>query len=316
MNVQSAASLKSAAQPKHPWPTAPKSRKPVAVDPCRAADRRRHAQFDRGRDRIRDRAHRAQPDDPRGARLSRRFVRPLFAQAHRPLLFGDAAGGAARLPAIDHAAGRRLPDERHLSDRRLHRPSARPVRPCRFFTTAKSSPYIQAFGHHDDIGGRVPGSMPGTAQSPCSRKASRCRRSALQRGRAERGSLQDHPPQHARAGNSLRRPRQRNPGLHHGRAAHGRTVPALRRETVEACFQSIIEKCRDTFRNELMPKIADGEYKWHDYVERDVGGRDQAAQDRAEDDQDAGRWCSTSPAPTRSPTVRSTGRPTMPTASF
>ena len=23
--------------------------------------------------------------------------------------------------------------------------------------------YIQAFGHHDDIGGRVPGSMPGTA---------------------------------------------------------------------------------------------------------------------------------------------------------
>jgi len=25
--------------------------------------------------------------------------------------------------------------------------------------------YIQAFGHHDDIGGRVPGSMPGTARS-------------------------------------------------------------------------------------------------------------------------------------------------------
>jgi N-methylhydantoinase B len=23
--------------------------------------------------------------------------------------------------------------------------------------------YIQAFGHHDDVGGRVPGSMPGTA---------------------------------------------------------------------------------------------------------------------------------------------------------
>jgi N-methylhydantoinase B len=25
--------------------------------------------------------------------------------------------------------------------------------------------YIQAFGHHDDIGGRVPGSMPGTART-------------------------------------------------------------------------------------------------------------------------------------------------------
>ena len=37
--------------------------------------------------------------------------------------------------------------------------------------------FIQAFGHHDDIGGRVPGSMPGTADA-CSRKASRSRRSS------------------------------------------------------------------------------------------------------------------------------------------
>ena len=44
-------------------------------------------------------------------------------------------------------------------------------------------------------------------------------------------------------------------------------------ETVEACFQAIIEKCRDTFRDELMPKIADGEYVWHDYVEREIEGK-------------------------------------------
>jgi len=42
--------------------------------------------------------------------------------------------------------------------------------------------------------------------------------------------------------------------------------------TVEACFQAIIEKCRNTFRDELMPKIADGEYVWHDYVEREIEG--------------------------------------------
>ena len=93
----------------------------------RAADRRGHAQFDRGRDRIRHRAHRALADDPRGARLSRRPVRPLLPQAHRPLLFGDAERGGARFSARDHAAGRRVPDERHLSDRRQHRPSARPL---------------------------------------------------------------------------------------------------------------------------------------------------------------------------------------------
>jgi N-methylhydantoinase B len=43
-------------------------------------------------------------------------------------------------------------------------------------------------------------------------------------------------------------------------------------QTIEACFQAIIEKCRNTFRHELMPKIADGDYKWHDYIEREVDG--------------------------------------------
>jgi N-methylhydantoinase B len=41
------------------------------------------------------------------------------------------------------------------------------------------------------------------------------------------------------------------------------------RDTVEACFQAILDKCRDIFRNELLPKIADGEYRWEDYVEHD-----------------------------------------------
>jgi N-methylhydantoinase B len=41
------------------------------------------------------------------------------------------------------------------------------------------------------------------------------------------------------------------------------------RETVEACFQAILDKCRDIFRRELLPKIADGEYHWEDYVEHD-----------------------------------------------
>ena len=41
------------------------------------------------------------------------------------------------------------------------------------------------------------------------------------------------------------------------------------RETVEACFQAILDTCRDIFRHELLPKIADGEYRWEDYVEHD-----------------------------------------------
>jgi N-methylhydantoinase B len=38
---------------------------------------------------------------------------------------------------------------------------------------------------------------------------------------------------------------------------------------VEACFQAILDKCSNTFRDELLPKIADGEYVWEDYVEHD-----------------------------------------------
>ena len=93
----------------------------------RPADRRRHAQLDRGRDRIRHRAHGALADDPRSARLSRRAVRSLLPQAHRAILFGNAQRGSARLPARDHEAGRRLPDERHLPHRGLDRPFAGPV---------------------------------------------------------------------------------------------------------------------------------------------------------------------------------------------
>jgi N-methylhydantoinase B len=40
-------------------------------------------------------------------------------------------------------------------------------------------------------------------------------------------------------------------------------------EQVEACFQAVLDKCRDIYRQELLPKIADGEYAWEDYVEHD-----------------------------------------------
>ena len=81
--------------------------------------------------------------------------------------------------------------------------------------------------------------------------------------------------------------------------------------TVEACFQAILDKCRDIFRNELLPKIADGEYAWEDYVEHD-GVTDPKLHKLAHQDDQARASASrsTSPAPTRSRPGRSTGRPT------
>ena len=88
------------------------------------------------------------------------------------------------------------------------------------------------------------------------------------------------------------------------------------RETVEACFDAIVDKTTETYRREILAKIPDGEYVWEDYAEHD--GVDDAAAARAADhaDQDArttaGR--STSPAPRRRPRARSTTAATTPTA--
>lgn len=128
--------------------------------------------------------------------------------------------------------------------------------------------YIQAFGHHDDIGGRVPGSMPGTATSvfeeglaiPPIRYYSEGRRNdevltIIRRNTRVPDMLAadlDSEIQACLMG------AKRMEGL----------FRSFGRETVESAFETIIQRCRDTFRNELLPKIADGTYHWEDYIER------------------------------------------------
>ncbi len=129
--------------------------------------------------------------------------------------------------------------------------------------------FVQAFGHHDDIGGKVPGSMPGDAIS------------CFEEG------LMIPPIKLLEAG--VRNEAafaiiKRNTRLPDGVAAdidseiNACLMGARRledmfrrfgRATMEACFQTIIEQCRDVFLNELLPKIPDGEYSFEDYVEHD-----------------------------------------------
>ena len=129
--------------------------------------------------------------------------------------------------------------------------------------------YIQAFGHHDDIGGRVPGSMPGTARSVF-----------------EEGLL--IPPirlyrQGVRNDDAFRiiKRNTRVPDMLAadldsevqaclmGARRMSELFERFGRETVEGCFQAILDKCRDMYRNGLLPKIADGTYRWEDYIEHD-----------------------------------------------
>ena len=129
--------------------------------------------------------------------------------------------------------------------------------------------YIQAFGHHDDIGGKVPGSMPGSAVS------------VFDEG------LMIPPVKLYSAGvrndeafkiirRNTRVPEMLEADLDSEMQAiamgAGRMAELFQRfgtETVEACFQAILDKCANIYRDELLAKIPDGDYRWEDYVEHD-----------------------------------------------
>lgn len=128
--------------------------------------------------------------------------------------------------------------------------------------------YIQAFGHHDDIGGRVPGSMPGSAESvfeeglavPPIRFYSEGRRNEevatiIRRNTRLPDILEADLDSEIQAALM-------------GARRMAELFARFGRQTVEDAFEVIIQRCRDTFRNELLVKIADGTYSWEDYIER------------------------------------------------
>jgi N-methylhydantoinase B len=129
--------------------------------------------------------------------------------------------------------------------------------------------YIQAFGHHDDVGGKVPGSMPGTAAT------------VFEEGIAiPPVRIYDQGVKNEAVFTIIKRntrvPEMLSADLDSEVQAclmGARRMQGLferfGKDQVEACFQAILDKCCDIYRNELLSKIADGEYSWEDYVEHD-----------------------------------------------
>ncbi len=129
--------------------------------------------------------------------------------------------------------------------------------------------FVQAFGHHDDIGGMVPGSMPAHATS------------AYQEGlmippvRLYHRGVRNDDLYRVIVRNS-RTPESFAGDLDSEVAACRMGARRLQRlfdthgqETVEACFDAIIRRCADTFRREILPRIPDGVYEFEDYIEHD-----------------------------------------------
>jgi N-methylhydantoinase B len=129
--------------------------------------------------------------------------------------------------------------------------------------------FVQAFGHHDDIGGAVPGSMPSSATS------------VFEEG------LMVPPIRLWDAGvpnEAALRIMTRNSRMPDSLAADldaecSACLMGARRMTelfdrygigpVEACFDAILDQTTETFRREVLSRIPVGEYVWEDYAEHD-----------------------------------------------
>ncbi|HXM54736.1 MAG TPA: hydantoinase B/oxoprolinase family protein [Candidatus Dormibacteraeota bacterium] len=129
--------------------------------------------------------------------------------------------------------------------------------------------FVQAFGHHDDIGGMVPGSMPAHATS------------AYQEGlmvppvRLFSGGVRNEDLYRVIVRNS-RTPESFAGDLDSEVAAcqmGARRLAGLFArygvDTVEACFDALVRRCADRFRREILPCIPDGTYTFEDYIEHD-----------------------------------------------
>jgi N-methylhydantoinase B len=129
--------------------------------------------------------------------------------------------------------------------------------------------FVQAFGHHDDIGGAVPGSMPSHATSvfeeglmvPPIRlwDAGVPNRAALtimtRNSRMPESLAADLDAECAACLMGARR----LAGLY---TRYGRSE-------IEACFDEIVAATAATFRREILSKIPEGTWTWEDYAEHD-----------------------------------------------
>ncbi|WP_052664641.1 hydantoinase B/oxoprolinase family protein [Nitriliruptor alkaliphilus] len=129
--------------------------------------------------------------------------------------------------------------------------------------------FVQAFGHHDDIGGCVPGSMPSGATSVYEEGLMVPPIKLWDQGVPNRAAL------------TIMTRNSRMPESLAGDldAECSACLMGTRRvadlferygtETVEACFDAIIDNNTETYRREILPKIPDGTYVWEDYAEHD-----------------------------------------------
>jgi len=129
--------------------------------------------------------------------------------------------------------------------------------------------FVQAFGHHDDIGGAVPGSMPSHATSVFEEGLMVPPIRLWDQGVPNDAALRIMT-RNSRMPDSLAADLDAEcSACLMGARRLGEMFDRYGRDAVEACFDAIIDATTETFRREVLAKIPDGTYVWEDYAEHD-----------------------------------------------
>src|SRR5437870_686697 len=129
--------------------------------------------------------------------------------------------------------------------------------------------FVQIFGHHDDIGGAVPGSMPSHATSAYQEGLIVPPVKLYDAGRPNEDVIKIMV-RNSRLPDSLRGDLDSEVAA--CRLGAERLTDLFRRygrAQVEACVDAILDRTTETFKRELLSKIPDGTYAWEDYAEHD-----------------------------------------------
>ena len=129
--------------------------------------------------------------------------------------------------------------------------------------------FVQAFGHHDDIGGACPGSMPSGAQSVYEEGLMVPPIKLWDKGVPNESALKIMT-RNSRMPDSLAADLDAEcSACLMGARRIAELFERYGRETIEACFQAILDKTTETYRREILSKIPDGTFVWEDYAEHD-----------------------------------------------
>jgi N-methylhydantoinase B len=129
--------------------------------------------------------------------------------------------------------------------------------------------FVQAFGHHDDIGGAVPGSMPSRATSVFEEGLMVPPIKLWDAGVPNRAAL-TIMTRNSRMPDSLAADLDAEcAACLMGSRRLAELFERYGSDTVEACFDQIVDRTTETYRREILAKIPVGSWTWEDYAEHD-----------------------------------------------